>query len=125
MTNSDFTKSIVALACWRAAPTEPHQVMLYVAMVFRNRAAAGWYEGDLYENCWRWLEENDGLFPDPRDPQFQQLIAKLDGITADGHGGGLVPDKTYGALYFAPMGVLDHPFVGTITTTVGKTVFVR
>lgn len=119
MTTSDFTKSIIALACWRASPTETHQVQLYIGMVFRNRAAEGWYDGDFYENCWRWLQENPGEFPDQRDPQFVQLLVKLDGITTN-----LVPDKTDGALYFAPLGSTED-IQGTITTTVGKTIFIR
>lgn len=120
MTTSDFTKSIIALACYRAAPTEPHQVQLYIGMVFRNRANAGWYESDLYENCWRWLAENPGEFPDIRDPQFIQLLAKLDGVTTN-----LVSDKTDGALYFAPLGLPEDTIHGTITTTVGKTIFIK
>ena len=119
MTTSEFTKSVIALACWRAAPTETHQTMLYIAMVFRNRALAGWYESDIYENCWRWLAETPGEFPDTREFHFQQLLAKLDSVTS-----GLVPDKTDGALYFAPIDTFEQ-IQGTVTTTVGKIIFVR
>ena len=118
MTTSDYTKSIIALACWRAASTELHSVMLSVCMVFKNRSDAGWFEGDVYENAWRWLLENPGEFPDVRDPQFQQLLNKLDLVLT-----GMVADKTGGALWFAPR--TEEPIGGTITTTIGGLTFVR
>ena len=119
MTPTEFTRSIIALACWRAAKSEPYQVMLSVCMVFKNRADAKWYDGDLYENCVRWLAENPGEFPDPRDPNFLNLLNRLDGVTS-----GLVADKTGGALWFAPK-TSELQIVGTITATMGQTVFFR
>ena len=118
MTASEFSRGVMAQAAWQAAQNETHQVMLSVLMVFKNRAEAGWYDGDLYENCARWLGENPGEFPDVRDPQFQNLISKLDGVIT-----GLVPDKTGGAFYFAPKDT--EAFVGSITATVGQTIFIR
>ena len=122
MTTSDFTKSQIALACWRAGKGELHQVMLSVCMVFKNRAAAGWYEGSLYENAIRWLAENPGEFPDERDPQFVQMLSKLDAVIT-----GLVPDKTGGALYFYDKRMTDvslpEPF--RITANIGNLNFVR
>lgn len=118
MTASEFSRSIVALACWRAAKSETHQVMLSVCMAFKNRADAGWYDGDLYENCARWLAENPGEFPDVRDPQFLNLVAKLDGVVA-----GLVPDKVAGALWFAPKSECEA-IVGRIVATVGQMNFI-
>jgi hypothetical protein len=97
--------------------------MLAVCQVFLNRAAAGWYDGDLYENCWRWLEENPGEFPDTRDPQFQQLLSRIDSVTSK-----LVSDVTGGAIYFAPKPELDEsslPKGYNITTTIGGLVFVK
>ena len=123
MTPSDFSNSQIALACWRAAKTELHQVMLSVCMVLKNRADAGWYDSDLYENAVHWLAENPGEFPDTRDPQFLQLLSKLDAITS-----GLVPDKTGGALWFYPKNSLDVdslPAGYSITTTIGNMVFIR
>lgn len=121
MTSSDFRNSLIALACWRAAKHELHQVMLSVCMVFRNRAKAGWYEGDLYENVTRWLAENPGEFPDPRDPQFIQLLGKLDAVIED-----RVPDKTDGAIYFVPKLNLEVlPEGSRLTTTIGQMSFVR
>ena len=117
-TTSDYTKSIIALACWRAAQTELHSAMLCVAMVFKNRADAGWFFGDVYENAFRWLVENPGNFPDTRDPQFQALLNKLDLVLE-----GTAADKTGGALYFTSR--LEEKIEGTITTTVGGLTFVR
>ena len=53
MDASSFKSSIVALACWRAAPFDLHQAQLAVCQVFMNRAKEGWFDGDLYENCFR------------------------------------------------------------------------
>ena len=120
MTPSDFTKSQIALACWRAAPNELHSVMLSVGMVFKNRADAT--GKDVYEIATGWLEENTEGFPDVRDPQFVQLLTKLDAVLE-----GRVPDKTGGALYFIAKDKLQpnalQPF--TITTTIGGLVFCR
>lgn len=94
--------------------------MLAVGMVFKNRAKA--VSVDIYDIATLWLEENTEGFPDVRDPQFQQLLAKLDAVLD-----GRVPDKTDGALWFVPKSQLESgvlkPF--TITTTIGQLVFAR
>ena len=118
MNTAEFSKSIIALACWRAAKTELHPTMLSVCMVFKNRADAGWNDGDLYENCADWLKANPGDMPDVRDPQFQKLLEKLEGVTS-----GMVPDKTGGALYFAPKSA--EKIDGTLTATIGQMFFYR
>ena len=120
MTVSEYSKSIIATACWRAAPTELHQVMLSVGMVFMNRAAAE--SKDLYEVAVEYLTQNPGEFPDTRDPQFQSLISKLDGVTS-----GLVTDKTAGALYFLHKDQLQPDMLEafSITTTIGNLIFVK
>ena len=123
MTTTDFKQSQIALACWRAARTELHQTMLAVCQVFMNRAAAGWYDGDLYENCCMWLSENPGEYPDPRDPQFQQLLSRIESVTSK-----LVSDVTGGAIYFTPKSELDEealPKRYSITTTIGNMVFIK
>jgi len=120
LTPSDFTNSQIALACWRAAPGELHQAMLAVGMTFRNRARASGL--DVYQVAAEWLEGNTQGFPDVRDPQFQQLLSKLDAVLD-----GRVPDKTDGALWFVPKSQLESgvlkPF--TITTTIGQVVFAK
>jgi DNA-binding ferritin-like protein (Dps family) len=123
LTASDFTKAQIALACWRAARAELHHVMLGVLMVFMNRAVAE--SKEVYEVATEWLEEFASEFtgyPDERDPQFQQLLAKMDAILA-----GQVPDKTGGALWFVPKSRLSEdklqPF--TITATIGQMIFCR
>ena len=118
MTTSDYIKSQIATACWRAAKSELHSAMLSVCMVFKNRADAGWFEGDIYLNVCQWLVENPGEFPDVRDPQFQQLLNKLETVTS-----GMVPDKTGGALWFGPK--TEDPIAGNITMTYGSLIFVR
>ena len=120
MTSSDYSKSLIALACWRAAQTDLPMVMLAVCMVFRNRAEAG--ETDLYEVATRWLAENPGNFPDLRDPKFLQLLSNLDSVTS-----GMVADKTGGALWFIPTDQLkpDMLTAFSITTTIGGLSFVK
>lgn len=122
MTTSEFKQSQIALACWRASPGERHTVMLAVCQVFMNRAKAGWFQSDLYENAWRWLFENNGGFPDTRDPEFQQLLAKIDSVTS-----GLVSDKTDGAIHFVSQDKLvDNPAAQIkITTRIGNLVFFK
>jgi hypothetical protein len=119
--SSDYTKSVIATACWRAARGELHSVMLSVCQVFMNRAAAGWCDGDLYENCVLWLQQEyvSPDYPDPRDPQFQQLLNKLETVTS-----GLASDKTGGALWFCPTLNLPEKIEGTPTTTIGGMTFI-
>ena len=119
---SEFSKAQIALACWRAAKTETHLVMLSVCQVFMNRAKAGWYDGDLYENCIRWLAEFPGEFPDLRDPQFQQLLTNLETVTS-----GMVQDKTDGALWFIPTNQIGKSLSSqfSVTTTIGGLSFIK
>jgi hypothetical protein len=122
MTTSDFAASIVALACWTAAKEEPHTVMLAVCQVFLNRARAN--SSDIYDEAIDYLEINSGSFPDTRSPQFQALVAKISLVME-----GQVPDKTGGALWFAPKSILSQspdllePF--SITSTFSNMVFCK
>lgn len=120
MDASSFKGSVISLACWRAAPQDLHQAQLAVCQVFMNRAKEGWFEGDLYENCARWLMENPGGFPDTRDPQFGQLLSKLETVTS-----GMVTDKTGGAMYFMHRDEVPEKLAGLVTTTIGSLVFFR
>ena len=120
MDASTFKGSIIALACWRAAPTDLHQAQLAVCQVFINRAKEGWFEGDLYENCAAFLAEETGGFPDPRDPQFGQLLIKLESVTS-----GMVTDKTGGAVYFMHRSEVPEKLAGVVTTTIGSLVFYK
>ena len=88
----DYTSSIIALACWRPAQHELHQIMLSICQVYMNQAAAGWFKGNPYECAYHWLMENPGEYPDEREPQFQQLLAKIGNVLS-----GQIPDKTGGA----------------------------
>lgn len=118
MTPSDFSKSVISLACWRAAQNELHQVMLSVCQVFLNQADAGWFENDVYTCASVWLMENPGTFPDTRGPQFQALLSKLDAVLDK-----QVADRTGGALWFGPK--TEERIEGSITATIGSLIFVR
>ena len=122
MTISDFTASVVILACWRAAKEELHSVMLAACQTFMNRAKAN--GTDVYDEATSYLEINQEGWPDVRDPQFQALVGKINSVLD-----GQIPDRTGGALWFAPKSTLSQspnllePF--TITATLGNMVFVK
>ena len=122
MNTSDFTTSLVVLASWRAAREELHSVMLACCQTFMNRAKAS--GTDVYEEAMSYLEINTEGRPDVRDPQFQSLLAKINSVLD-----GQIPDRTGGALWFAPKSTLSQspnllePY--TITATLGNMVFVK
>lgn len=116
MSPTEFTKSVIALACWRAAQHETYQVMLSVCMVFKNRAA--YASSEVYAEACLWLADNPGEFPDERDPAFLNMLSRLEGVSS-----GFVPDKTGGALYFMPKS--DQPITGQITCSMGQMIFIR
>ena len=120
MTTTEFTNGQIALACWRAAKSELHSVMLAVCQTFVNRAKA--QDRDLYEVCAEWLTENPGEFPDNRDPQLQQMLVRLDRVIA-----GKIADKTDGALWFVPKSQLEPGMLQafTQTNTIGQMVFLK
>jgi hypothetical protein len=119
VTVQDYRISIVAVACWRASQPQVWGAGLFCGMVFMNQSKAGWFEGDVYECAKHWLMENQGPFPDTRDPQFQQMLFRL-GPILDGR----VADRTDGALWFAWRSSVDK-IAGAVTATFGDLVFVR
>ena len=122
MTTSDFTTSLVVLACWRAAREELHSVMLATGQTFMNRAKAN--GTDVYDEAVSYLEINQDGWPDVRDPQFQALVGKINSVLD-----GQIPDRTGGALWFAPKSTLSQspsllePY--TITAQLGNMYFVK
>jgi hypothetical protein len=95
--------------------------MLAVCQTFMNRARA--VQQDIYRVAASYIDENpDGDFPDIRDPQFQNLISKIEAVLD-----GRVPDKTDGALWFVPKDKLVPNLLTPykITTTIGNLVFCR
>lgn len=122
MNASDFTTSLVVLASWRAAKEELHSVMLACCQTFMNRAKAN--GTDTYDEAVSYLEVNIDGWPDVRDPQFQSLLAKINSVLD-----GQIPDRTGGALWFAPKSTLSQspnllePY--TITAQLGNMYFVK
>lgn len=131
ISTSDFTKSVLALLMWREDGSDGVQGMTAVGLVVRNRVNAGWNGGD-------WLAvmeahdksssvEHGDLnvirWPNLRDPRFQAVLTKADGIY-DGD----EDDITGGALYYADLAVTitpwftesilrqpeSHPRIGTV-----------
>lgn len=122
MTGIDYEKAVVALVCWKQMKGELYRGMSCYAMMLRNRAEAGWFDGSIYNNASAVARE-EGLkldeFPDAREPQYQALLQAIDRI----FDGGLA-DKTGGALYCAHISTQDG-IAGEITTQVGQFIFFR
>jgi spore germination cell wall hydrolase CwlJ-like protein len=133
MTTTDYEKSIVALACWRFLGTETYRGMLMVAMVLRNRAEAGWFEGSIYNNATAAMLEAENAnyycpptdlhvklaYADDREPEFQKLLQAMDGIFS-----GSIEDKTGGALYWALLSS-EEIIAGERTAQFGKYIFFK
>ena len=120
MTTTDYEKSIVALACWRFMNSETYRGMLMAAMVFRNRASQGWFEGSIYNNATAEMIDRCSVeFHDPRDPEFQKLLQAMDGIFS-----GSIEDKTGGALYWTLLSN-EEIIAGERTAQFGKYIFFK
>lgn len=122
MTGVDYEKSIVSLVCWKLMHGELYRGMISVAMMLKNRADSGWFEGSIYNNAVALgmdMKLDWCAAPDPREHQFMQLLQAVDGVYS-----GQMPDKTGGALYLAHASQIDS-IAGDITTQVGQFVFFR
>lgn len=120
-TISDYEKSIIALVCLSEFPGEPWTVGLFGAMVLRNRAKAGWFDGSMYQNAVAVLKESGGLrdLPDARDPALLNLLTKIDFVYS-----GETPDRTGGALYWVRSDKAEV-VSGERTAQAGRYVFFR
>src|SRR5882757_6559671 len=117
MIGIDCEKSVVAITCWKQMKGEQYRGMMFLAMMLRNRAESGWFEGSIYNNAIAFGKELNmdwTDFPDVREPQFQTLLQAMDGVYT-----GTLPDKTGGALYCAHSSAADV-IAGEITTQVGQ-----
>lgn len=109
MTVADFECAIASLLAWREERSNGVNGMLGVLFVVRNRAKAGWGQGD-----WGKVIEQHNQFssisvvgnpgtvayPDVRDPAFLQILQLVESVY-DGSRDDLL---TNGALYYADMG---------------------
>lgn len=121
MIGIEFEKSIVALASWSVGRQDLYKGMAGVAMVIRNRAIAGWFEGSLYLNAVAVLNENPITeYPDAREPEFQKILQAMDGIFE-----GSIPDKTDGGLWITNIRTSVEQIKGTVTCTIGQLMFVK
>jgi hypothetical protein len=122
MTGIDYEKSIVSFVCWKQMRGELYRGMISMAMMLRNRAEAGWFEGSIYNNAIK-LGTEMGMdwseFPDSREPQFQAMLQAIDGIYT-----GTIQDKIGGAAYYAHKSS-EESIVGEITANIGQYVFFR
>lgn len=137
MTGIEFEKSIVALAAWREMRGEGVNAMLAVVFVLRNRARAGWNGSSIFANAVKLNQissmsvlgdKNTILYPDPRDPDFQTVLHKIDAIYE-----GAVDQITNGAKYYAVLtdatsgwffrNIVDKPDEHPRVAQLGKTTF--
>jgi len=137
MTGLEFEKSIVALACWREMRGDGVNAMLAVAFVLRNRARAGWNGGSIYQNAIKLNQissmsvlgdRNTIKYPDPRDPDFQTVLHKIDAIYE-----GATDQITNGAKYYAVLtdatsgwffeNIVNKPAEHPRVAQIGKTTF--
>ncbi len=137
MTGLEFEKSVVALACWREMRGEGINAMLAVAFVLRNRANAGWHQHSIYNNAIALNQissmsvlgdKNTIKYPDPRDPDFQMLLHKIDAIYEDAQ-----DQITNGAKYYAVLtdatsgwffdNIVNKPAEHPRVAQIGKTTF--
>lgn len=120
MIGIEFEKSIVALASWSVGRQDLYKGMAGVAMVIRNRAIAGWFEGSLYLNAVAVLNENPITeYPDAREPEFQKILQAMDGIFER-----TILDKTDGGLWITTR-ISETPIKGQVTCSIGSLVFVK
>ena len=95
MTGADFERACAALYAWREARKEGFNGMLGVLFVLRNRAQAGWNDGNWLKIMEDMETSEPWSFPDTREPTFQRLLQWVDGVYD-----GTTEDKiTNGALY--------------------------
>lgn len=122
MTGIEYEKAVVALICWKQMKGELYRGMSYMAMMLRNRAKAGWFDGSIYFNAVAVARESEMKledFPDARELQFQNILQAMDGIFSD-----VTPDRTGGAMYVAHASSVET-LAGEITTQVGQYIFFR
>jgi hypothetical protein len=113
MVGIDFEKSVVALACWRALRSEQYRGMSFGAMALRNRAILNGTQ--IYDEALEYLYDSRD-FPDAREPQFQALLAVMDGIFNN-----TVMDKTDGATHWG----WNECTPGTRTCQAGQVIFYK
>jgi hypothetical protein len=122
MTGIDYEKAFVAYVCWKQMQSETFRGMLFLAMMLRNRAQAGWFDGSIYRNAVSFMHEmalDPVPCPDAREPQFLNLLQSIDGIFS-----GEILDRTGGALYVAHRSVNDV-IAGERTAELGQYIFFR
>lgn len=123
MTADLFLKSLALAVAWREGAKNGANGMLGVLFALRNRVKDGWVGGTWFGVLQAALNRTPlEEVPDPRHPEFQQVMGLIDGIFDD-----TVPDTlTGGARYWAPVGDLVlHGVDQERTAVVGAMVFFR
>lgn len=108
MTVEDFEKGQAVLLAWREERSNGANGMLGVLFVVRNRAKAGWNNGDWckiidarnqFSSMSVLGDSQTVAYPDVRDPQFLQILQAVDTVYDDTRKDLL----TNGALYYADL----------------------
>jgi len=106
MMPNDYVKSLAVLLAWREEAVNGVNGCLGVLFVIRNRATAGWEQGDWFaimtaKNQFSSMTVlGDGQttkYPEMHDPVFNKLLQYVDGV----YDGTTQDTLTQGAVYYA------------------------
>lgn len=103
---NNYVLSLAALTGWREERSNGLNGILAVMFVIKNRAKAGWNEGNpwkvitaknQFDSIIRLADPETIRYPDPTDPLFVKACQYADGI----FDGTTVDNLTQGSLYYA------------------------
>lgn len=113
-TAQDFETAIVCLCCWREMRSYLYRGMIAIAHVIHNRAKAGWFHGNEYQNV---IAENQFSsmtihndpqlvkYPEQFDLQFEKLLVNVCAAMDEE-----LVDPTNGAMYYAALAHANSPW---------------
>lgn len=142
MTVADFEKSLAALLAWREERPNGTNGMLGVLFVVRNRVKAGWNQGswsrvieahNQFTSITMVGDPGTVTFPDPREPQFLQILQLVDSVYDNTR----LDNLTDGALYYYDPGpgvtpggwfereIIGKPDIHPRCAKIGSTVYFK
>jgi hypothetical protein len=127
MTGANFLEALAAHLAWIEGDGYGLNAQIAILFCIRNRVAAGYEDGDLSKILEVLYADGKGLLfndktgifiPDPRNPEFQQLLGYVEGIFDNSF-----QDKlTNGALYW---GIEKPPEAKIRVAQIGTLLFWR
>ena len=116
MTVENYIKAQLAELAWKTAHQSGHNTTVAIALAVANRVRER-YQGNWLE-AFNEAQIPAGQHPDPRDPEFQRLLAEIDTIYDGGQ-----DVLTNGALWFIKDATL--PIMGERTAELGGFTFYK